>query len=241
MQAQTSVQPYASSARDPRFYGVMALATLVTAVAGFGPSYYARAYTGGSPLSAIVHIHAAVFTLWLLLFVVQTMLIKIGRVDIHRSLGLVGFALVPVMLVLGVETAIYGGRNGWNPGGPAPDALGFMTIGLGDILLFSGFAATGLYFRRRKELHKRLMLLAVIGGLMFPAITRIPHIAPHPAPMFGILGLLLLAGPGYDLLTKRRLHAVDVWGGLIIIASFPLRAAIANTAFWHSFALWLIR
>ena len=241
MQAQLSVQPDLRSARDPRFYAAMAVATLTTMLAGFGPTYYLRAYTGASPLPAIVHIHAAVFTAWILLFVVQTMLVKTGRVGIHKSLGLAGFALVPVMLVLGVETAIYGGRHGWNPGGPAPDALGFMVIGFGDIMLFAGFAAAGLYFRQRKELHKRLMLLAVIGGLMFPAITRIPYVAPHPGPMFGIVGLLLLAGPAYDVLTRRRVHAVDVWGGLIIIASFPLRAALSVTQFWHGIAMWLIR
>ena len=35
------------------------------------------------------------------------------------------------------------------------------------------------------------MLLATVGGLMWPAITRIPYIAGRPVLMFGLLSALV--------------------------------------------------
>ena len=56
--------------------------------------------------SPILHIHGAVFTLWMLLFAVQAGLISARRVKWHRSFGTVAFCLPPIMIVLGVIAAI---------------------------------------------------------------------------------------------------------------------------------------
>ncbi len=134
-----------------------------------------------------------------------------------------------------------GARDGWNPGGPYPDSLAFMIVGLVDIAVFASFVAAGLYFRRRAELHKRLMLLATVGGLMWPAITRIPYVAGRPVLMFGLLSALVLASAVRDLMLQSRVHPVSLWGGLLILAAFPVRAAIGSTESWRAFAAWLIR
>ena len=102
------------------------------------------------------------------------------------------------MVVLGVTAALEGARRGHNPGGPYPDALGFLIVGLTDILLFTVFVGAGLYYRHRREAHRRLMLLATVGGLMWPTITRLPYVAGRFLPMFGLLVLFVLAGPVHD-------------------------------------------
>jgi hypothetical protein len=51
---------------------------------------------------------------------------------------------------------------------PYPDSLAFLIVGLVDILIFAGFVTAGLYFRRHAELHKRLMLLAMLILAAFP-------------------------------------------------------------------------
>jgi hypothetical protein len=48
-----------------------------------------------------------------------------------------------------------------------------MVVGLADILVFGGFVAAGLCYRHRPEVHKRLMLLATVGGLMWPAVFMV--------------------------------------------------------------------
>ena len=236
---------------DRKFFVGMAIAAMTTVILGFAPSYYLRPffhvakYPTGLPVSAslapLVHAHAIVFSVWILLFFVQSTLIATGRADVHRRLGVAGAVLAASMIVLGLLTAVRGARDGWNPGGPYRDSLAFMIVGVVDILIFSSFVAAGLYFRRRPELHKRLMLLATVGGLMWPAITRMPFVAGRPVLMFGLLATLVLAPVGRDLLRRSRVHPVSVWGGLIVLAAFPIRVAIGRSDSWHAFAAWLIR
>jgi hypothetical protein len=91
------------------------------------------------------------------------------------------------------------------------------------------------------DAHKRLMLLATVGGLMWPAITGMPYVAGRPILMFGLFGALVLASAARDILLRLRVHPVGLRGGLTILAVFPIRVAIGLTGSWHAFAAWLIR
>jgi hypothetical protein len=234
-----------------RFFSSMAIAAAATVFFGFAPTYYLKSFTHtavyptGVPVSpslpALVHVHALVFTVWILLFLVQTTLIAAHRPHLHRRLGVAGAVLAFVMVIVGVMTAMKGARDGWNPGGPYPDSLAFLIVGLVDVLIFAGFVGAGLYFRRRSELHKRLMLLATVGGLMWPAITRMPYVAGRPMLMFGLLGTLVLASAVRDFWQRSPVRVVSLLGGLLILAAFPIRTAIGLSASWHAFATWLIR
>jgi hypothetical protein len=236
-------------ARDRRFFAIMAAAALATVFAGFAPSYYLRpvlhiaAEPSGRPIAAtlpaIVHVHAALFSLWIVLFGTQAGLVATGRVGLHRRLGAISALIIPAMLVTGVLTAIQGARDGWNPGGPFGDPLGFMLVGLVDIGIFTTLATAGLYFRRRPDLHRRLMLFATLGGLMWPAITRTFFIAPRLPAMLGLLGVLVLAPVVRDFRLRSSMRWLSLTLAIGIIASLPLRGVVARTAAWHQVAAWM--
>ena len=59
-----------------------------------------------SPRPAIVYLHAIVFSAFVALFVVQSVLIRARNVRWHRRLGVLGVALGAAMPVLGLATAI---------------------------------------------------------------------------------------------------------------------------------------
>ncbi len=223
------------------FFTGMASVILLTVLAAFSGTYYLRAFSAKPPFSALVHVHAFAFTLWVLLFFAQTTLIAVERADLHRRLGKAGAVLAGVMIVRGYAVAVGGARHGRGAGGPFPDALAFLVVPLADITLFAGFVTAALYYRRQREMHQRLMLLANIGGLMWPAITRLPYVRGRFPLMFGLLALFVLAGPAYELATRRRVHPVFLWGGLLILVSLPLRRAVGMSHAWHDFAAWLIR
>lgn len=232
-------------ARPRRLFYTGVVATLILVViAGFAPSYVAR-IEGAEPIPSFVHAHAAVFTLWLLVMLAQTLLIGAGRADWHKRLGMAAAVLVVPMLALGYQTAIFGARRGHpfgiDPTPPLPDSLTFLIVPLFDLVLFASFVGAALLLRRRPEAHKRLMVLAGIGGFAWPAITRIPGIAGQPGPMFGLLAVLVLALPIHDLVTQRRVHAASVVGVVAIAASFVLRRAIGRSEVWHDLAAWLTR
>lgn len=241
MMTKTESLTLTTVASDRFFFASMASVILFTVLVAFSGSYYHRVLTAEPPMSALVHWHAFVFTLWVLLFFTQTTLVAAGRVDWHRRLGKAGASLVGLMIVLGYAVAVNGARHGHGAGGAFPDALAFLAVTLTDIALFAGFVTAALYYRRQRELHQRLMLLATIGGLLWPAITRLPFVRGKFPLMFGLVVLFVLAGPAYELATRRRVHPVYLWGGLLILASFPLRRALALSQPWHEFAAWLIR
>ena len=137
-----------------------------------------------------------------------------------------------------VAVAIDGARRGMTPpGGPRP--LVFLVVPLFDLLLFTKLAWTGLYFRRTKDTHKRLMLLATIS-LLTPAFARLPGImSAGPPAFFGLTDLLVIACLFYGRVSRGRIHPAFLWGGLFVFASQPLRLLIGGTGAWLAFATWL--
>jgi hypothetical protein len=228
--------------RDHIFYTGLAVVAAAIVFAGFARTYYLRDLFGTPPLSALVHLHGALFTSWLVLLLSQVTLVAAKRTHIHRRLGVAGGVLAAFMIVVGAITAIHAARRGVTPpGGPPP--LVFLIIPLGDILMFSILVAAGLYYRRQSETHKRLMLLATIA-ILAPAIARLPFAfvqANGPLAFFGLTDLVLLACIFYDIVSGRRLHSAYLWGGLPLVASQPLRLAVGGTGAWLAFAHWLTR
>jgi uncharacterized membrane protein YozB (DUF420 family) len=226
--------------RDHRFFLVMALACALIVFLGFAPSYYLRRLTGGEPLTTLVHVHGALATSWMLLFVNQAALVSAGRTHIHRRLGVAGALLAPVFVVVGYLTAVEGARRGVTPpGGPPP--LAFLAVPMGALLSFSVLAGAGLWQRRHRDSHKRLMLLATIA-ILIPALARFRWFGPGgPSVAIGGSALLVVACLAYDRAAHGRVHPAFLWGGLFLLISLPVRFALTRSEGWLRVAEWLTR
>lgn len=223
--------------RTRRFYVVMALAFALTVFAGFSRTYFLKLHYGTPALSVLLHVHGVVFSAWVLLFAAQTTLVAAHRTDLHRRLGVAGAVLAGMLLILGTTTAILRVRAGSAPI-PGVSGLAFLAIPLFDMVVFAILAGSGLALRRRLETHKRLMTLATIA-LMSAPLARIPWVfRAGPPGFFGLTDLFIVAMLVYDLATRRRVHPATVWGGLVLVASQPLRLMISGTAAWTAFAAW---
>jgi len=180
-----------------------------------------------------------VFTSWVLLFLAQTTLVATGRTDLHRRLGAGGAVLAALLLIVGTITAIMrvkGGRPSPIPGVPP---LSFLAVPLFDMVVFAILIGAGLALRNRPDTHKRLMTLATIALTSAP-IARLPFVRPvGPPAFFGLTDLFIVAMLVYDLATRRKVHPATIWGGLVILASQPLRLMISGTPAWFAFAGWL--
>lgn len=229
-----------TTGKDRRLYIWFAVFVPVIVLAGFARSYYLKGFFGTPALpSMLVQLHGLVMTTWVVLFVTQVSLVATGRTKVHQRLGIFGAVLAALVLVVGVLTAIAGAARGATPG---PPPLQFLVVPLGDMLVFAILVGTALCFRRRLDIHKRLMLLAAVN-LLTPAIARIPlHFIETGGPLvfFGLTDLCVLACVAFDIVKNRRLHPVFLWGTLLIIASQPLRLMLAGTDVWMRFATALV-
>jgi hypothetical protein len=224
---------------DRRFATRVAVAAALIVFVGFTRTYYLKGIFGTPALSSgLVHLHGIVMTLWFALFMVQARLIAAHRTDLHRRVGVVGALLAVLVLVVGVTTAIVAAKRGFTPG---PPPLVFLSIPLGDMLVFAVLVSLGLLFRRRSDIHRRLMLLSCVG-ILGAAISRIPLgfiETGGPLTFFGLTDLCVLACVVFDTVKNRRLHPAFGWGVLFIVASQPLRLMLTGTAVWMQFATWL--
>ncbi len=245
-QTRQHAHAHAVGSYDRVFYGGVAVTMAAMAVVGFAPTYYLRLFSGGptatisgGPFTGLVHLHGALFTAWVALFIVQTALISARRVAVHRRVGVAGAVLAGMMVIVASMTALGMAKRGAAPPGIGP--LAFLAIPLFDMVMFATFIAAALVLRRKKEAHKRLMLLGYISIMGAPA-ARLPGVLPYgPFAFYGIAFVFLLAGILYDVASRRRVHPAYLWGGALLVASVPLRLAISSTTAWTTFAQMLTR
>ncbi len=217
-----------------RLYRTAALLALAIVLVGFARTFFLKPFFQAPPLSLLTFAHGLIMTAWFVLFIVQTQLVAAGNVRLHRRLGVAGVWLAALVLVAGTTTAILGARMGHSPG-PPPRV--FLTVPLGDMLVFAILAGAGFAYRRRSDYHKRLMVLA-FAGMITAAVARIPGNGNIVLNFIETL-LFCAACIAWDTWRERRLHPAFAWGFAVVAISWPFRLWLSSTPAWQSFAAWL--
>ena len=115
-----------------------------------------------------------------------------------------------------------------------------------NITIFASLAIAALAYRRRPEIHKRLMLFANIELMPAPLAHFIGHnptLAHLPGAIVMVpISMFVIAAVGRDWLVARRIHPLT-WGLAILrMVSGGLEAGpIGSSAVWHEFVGWLAR
>ena len=126
-------------------------------------------------MSPLAQLHGALFTAWVVLFIMQTALIASHRTHVHRRLDDAGAVQAAAMVVVAGAAIASAARGGVPPG---VDPLAFLCIPMFDMLLFATLVSAALLRRRERETHKRLMLVAYIS-LMATPIARFPGLIAY--------------------------------------------------------------
>jgi FtsH-binding integral membrane protein len=223
---------------DHLFFSSMALLMLATVFLGFAQTYYLAGVFHASLPSRIVHIHGAAFSCWMLLLITQTSLVAAGRVDLHRRLGIAGFLLGCLMVILGVWAATDSLVRAAGP--PGRDVLAFYLIPIMGMVIFATLLVFAFRARRDPTEHKRLIYIATTA-LLIAAVSRWPFAVvnrkPQMAAFFTCFFLLTLAS--YDLWSTRKIHRATLWAGAFLIILQQSCFPIGQTAAWHAFASWV--
>lgn len=226
--AGAPVRPAPDTA-ERRFYFIMALVMAATIVAGFALNLAMGRSSFDRPLA--FHLHAAVFLGWVVLYVTQNGLIAAGNVVLHRRLGQLAYALVPVMVVMGFVIMITALRR---DGGPFFfDQNQFLFGNSSQLVLFAVLAFASLRARRHAGWHRRLMFCAMtiltgpgIGRLL-PMPLLIPqawHIANAVPLIFPVIAMIA------DKRRSGTIHRAWFWGVGAIVVVQVLADLVAYSA-----------
>lgn len=204
------------------------------------------------PFPLVLHMHAVAMGSFLLLLLTQSVLMATGRCDLHKKVGIAAFALVPVLVVIGLVLAPTIYHQVWNFAQTAPatlqpvlrqrlrvlDDILLMQLRIG--ILFPLFMGIALNARRTNiGLHKRMIFLA--AAMPMPAaIDRISWL-PNSIPASAVgtdLYILAAVSPLFvwDVVRNRRVHeAYWIWIGI----SLPFCLIVYrlwDTPWWHQMA-----
>src|SRR6516225_8235197 len=173
---------------DDLFFSGMAVVSLLAVLVGFARTYFLAGMFRAPLPNLLVHIHGAAFTLWIILFLTQISLVTVHRVDLHRRLGLLGFVLALMMIVLGTMTASDRlARHVIQPGTDTVEEVrAFYAVPLGDMLTFSTFVYFAYRYRFQPAAHKRLMWFATLS-LLDAGFDRWPIFNPYSLPVVNLI------------------------------------------------------
>jgi hypothetical protein len=126
------------------FYFFMSLLIVVVVVYGFSFTVDQNLIHPAIPRPWILYVHAAVFSIWLVFFVLQSTLVRSRKVQWHRRVGFFGVALGTLIPVIGVSTAIVMGRFNMVSLHDA-GAESFLAVPLFDMVCFSSTSTLAVY------------------------------------------------------------------------------------------------
>jgi hypothetical protein len=235
--ATTAVQSAASipaarrlpaNQNDHIFFPAVAWLMLITVFIGFAPTYYLAGVFHAPLPSTIIPVHGAVFSCWILLLIAQTSLVAAGRVKMHRRLGIGGFLLASLMLIVGPLAATDALLK--HAGPPGRDVEFFYIIPLTSMLIFGVLILCAFRARLNPAAHKRLAIVAT-AALMTAAIGRL-HFAflyknTAAAQKFSYIFLLFVVI--CDLWSSRKIHRATLWACAFLIFVEEIRISIGRT------------
>jgi hypothetical protein len=232
--------PFAEPIARGRTTFYVALGVLIAAIAfvGFWRTYFGPLLARNVDALPLVHFHVVVYVGWLALFIAQAAFAAAGRVDLHARLGGFGigygYFVIAVGLLVGFGMFVVRVRAG-----AEAEAIGRLFGPVLDMAVFAPVFAAAVHYRRKPELHKRLMILATTT-LLVAAVSRMRTFVPSLVFVQLVWSAPLLLAMIYDYATRRIVHPVYGLGLVLLLAeSQAVRTPLRASAAWRSFGTWL--
>jgi hypothetical protein len=214
------------------FYFSMSLVIAGIVMWGFSRTVEANLIHATPARPLLLWMHGIAFAMWLVFFILQSALVRVRKVRVHRVLGWFGAGLAPVMVVLGVTTAIVMTR--FDVAVLHQKGVeSFLSIPFQDMLVFGSLIALAIFWRTKPDYHRRLIFIASCG-LMDAGIGRFDFWFNHSIFYVG-LDLLIVLGMMRDWIVDARVHKVYLYAmpPIIVLQSLAIYAWRVNPAWWQ--------
>lgn len=214
--------------RSRLFVGIACVGVLA-ALTGFAKTFFVPLFAGTFRAHPMIYVHGIFLFGWVVFFLSQTLLVQSRKLSRHRALGWAGGALAIGVIASTIFVATLAGRR-VAASGARDVANGELFVVMLEMLVFASLIAAALWFRKRPEIHWRLMLLALVGSLG-PAWFRFRHYFPevdNPLFLYSVLlaDSLIVIAIISDVFRRGRPHSIYiiVGGGMIVLHLFEVFA-----------------
>lgn len=198
---------------DRYFYFFFSLVVAGIVVAGFSHTVGKNLFHAAPPRPVLLWIHGAAFSGWVVFFILQSALVRVRKVSVHRTLGWFGAVLGATMVTLGAVIAVVMGRfDALQLHQPEP---AFLSVPFFDMAAFGTLVGLAIVWRGKPELHRRFLVLATCG-LLDAAFARFDFVFNHSLFLVCVDAVMLLA-VARDLLVDRRVHKVYLYGIPVLV------------------------
>lgn len=211
---------------------------LVLAFIGFWPSYFSKFFDGTADFNQYFHFHAITAILWVVMLIIQPILIRSKRFELHKTLGKFSYLLVPTLFI---SVALLANNR-------IDSELEFVGpevwVPFKDLIIFSLGFGIAIKFKKSMPIHARGMIVAGMA-LIEPVMARVMF---NILDIQGLTGYLLAISVDYIILVVliilERKETKGRWVFPLALASFFLIHIIVilriNPGFWESFSRWFV-
>jgi hypothetical protein len=141
----TVAGPVRPAPHRPLYMGLSGLMALI-AIVGFWPGYFRPLVLGTVVRPLLIHIHAVVFTGWLVLFFLQAYFAATKRIELHLKVGQVGIWYGVLLVIVGLTTGVITSAGRTDGEGAA-----LLLAIIEDMLMFAGFFWSRSGFERSQK------------------------------------------------------------------------------------------
>lgn len=237
------------SLRDDRTMFAVCLGVLwFGMITGFGLDFHSYLYQV-PPAPTILHIHAVVFAVWMLILTAQVTLVMKDRIRWHMKMGVFAMGWAGLMVLVGpwavMSWMALNLQRLLHPPFPPPLLpTQFLAVNLADLSCFAVLLAWGFTLRKNPAAHKRMMILSTVA-LADPGFARLfKHLtgwqATSPFEFFCYVfygNVLLVALIAIWDLWKGRLMRQFVVGAAGMLATFYVAAVLFFWKPWQATTL----
>jgi hypothetical protein len=225
---------------ERRFYLGAAFVFLALVVWVFARTYYFKRWFGTPALPVLLHVHGAVMSGWVVLLALQSGLVAARRVPWHRRVGVFGACWAVLVVVMGSVTTVHAASRAVRANSEsAPVLVTIMGLEVLQMLFFAAFVALAIVWRRRTDVHKRLMLMTI--ACMLPSVlSRLPVSFMSNRVILIGLDLFVVGCIAVDAWRHKRVHPALAWAGGTFVAAFQIAFLAFQTPAFVRFGMSLV-
>jgi len=235
-----------------RFYLILTIILLLFVLLGFTRTFYLRPFFEQPErwqldrLPTVYIIHSIILTAWFLLLVIQSALVNIRKVAVHKKLGYAMAVLGVLVIVTGIQAVQDSTPRSIRMGLLDPENMDELRdqsiplfLDLLSLAVFTITIAIAMVFRKNPVLHRTAVLIGCMAFMVVALVRATSFVFPDSgillsAVLFFLLPILLLV---HDWILFKRFPKYALGGLIILGLMVPLAFFISSTDLGYQFFL----